>query len=58
MRIAIPPFSEQRRIVEEIERRFSQLDTGVAALERAKANLKNYPCICASVGLRRPVSAN
>ena len=42
MRIAIPPFSEQRRIVEEIERRFSQLDAGVAALERAKANLKNY----------------
>lgn len=42
MQIAIPPFSEQCRIVEEIERRFSQLDAGVAALERAKANLKNY----------------
>ena len=40
--ILLPPFSEQTRIVEEIERRFSQLDTGVAALERAKANLKNY----------------
>ena len=40
--LPLPPFSEQRRIVEEIERRFSQLDAGVAALERAKANLKNY----------------
>ena len=40
--VPLPPFSEQTRIVEEIERRFSQLDAGVAALERAKANLKNY----------------
>lgn len=40
--IPLAPVSEQHRIVEEIERRFSQLDAGVAALERAKANLKNY----------------
>ena len=40
--LPIAPFPEQNRIVEEIERRFSQLDAGVAALERAKANLKNY----------------
>ena len=40
--VPLPPFSEQTRIVEEIESRFSQLDAGVAALERAKANLKNY----------------
>lgn len=38
----IAPEAEQTRIVEEIERRFSQLDAGGAALERAKANLKNY----------------
>ncbi len=38
----LPPLPEQRRIVEEIERRFSQLEAGIAALERAKANLKNY----------------
>ena len=42
IRVPIPPAAEQHRIVEEIERRFSQLDAGVAALERAKANLKNY----------------
>ena len=42
LRIALAPLPEQRRIVEEIERRFSQLDAGVSALERAKANLKNY----------------
>ncbi len=40
--IPLAPIPEQRRIVEEIERRFSQLDAGGAALERAKANLKNY----------------
>ena len=33
---------EQRRIVSKIEELFSDLDAGVAALERAKANLKRY----------------
>jgi len=37
-----PPFQEQRRIVAKIEELFSSLDAGVAALERAKANLKRY----------------
>jgi len=40
--ISLAPIPEQNRIVKEIERRFSQLDAGVAALERAKTNLKNY----------------
>ena len=34
--------NEQRRIVAKIEELFSDLDAGVAALERAKANLKRY----------------
>jgi len=38
----IPPLAEQRRIVAKIEELFSDLDAGVAALERAKANLKRY----------------
>jgi type I restriction enzyme S subunit len=38
----IPPLNEQRRIVAKIEELFSDLDAGVAALERAKANLKRY----------------
>jgi len=43
-RIPIPvaPQKEQQRIVEKIEELFSDLDAGVAALERAKANLKRY----------------
>jgi len=45
MLTAIPPSSEQSRIVEEIEHRFSQLDAGIAVLKRVKSNLKNY---CAS----------
>ena len=34
--------SEQRRIVAKIEELFSDLDAGVAALKRIKANLKRY----------------
>ena len=39
---AFPPLNEQRRIVARIEELFSNLDAGVAALKRAKANLKRY----------------
>ncbi|HUW82029.1 MAG TPA: restriction endonuclease subunit S [Phycisphaerae bacterium] len=38
----LAPLGEQRRIVAKIEELFSDLDAGVAALERAKANLKRY----------------
>lgn len=38
----VPPLNEQRRIVETIEELLSDLDAGVAALERARANLKRY----------------
>jgi type I restriction enzyme S subunit len=40
--VQLPPLNEQRRIVAKIEELFSDLDAGVAALERAKANLKRY----------------
>jgi type I restriction enzyme S subunit len=39
---SFPPLAEQRRIVAKIEELFSDLDAGIAALERAKANLKRY----------------
>jgi len=42
MEIPIAPMAEQRRIVAKIEELFSDLDAGVAALERVKANLKRY----------------
>lgn len=42
MLIPVAPLSEQRRIVAKIEELFSDLDAGVAALKRAKANLKRY----------------
>lgn len=38
----IPPTDEQQRIVAKIEALFSQLDAGVAALEKAKAQLQRY----------------
>jgi type I restriction enzyme S subunit len=38
----IAPRSEQNRIVEEIERRFSLLDEGTANLRRVQSNLKRY----------------
>ena len=38
----VPPHAEQRRIVAKIEELFSDLDAGVVALERVRANLKRY----------------
>ena len=40
--IPLAPLNEQRRIVAKIEELFSDLEAGVAALTRAKANLKRY----------------
>lgn len=40
--VPVAPMNEQRRIVAEIEELFSDLDAGVAALERIRANLKRY----------------
>ena len=39
---ALPPLSEQQRIVATIEQQFSRLDAGIAALRRAQAKLKRY----------------
>lgn len=38
----LPPAKEQRRIVAKIEELFSDLDAGVAALQRIRAKLKRY----------------
>ncbi len=40
--IPLAPVPEQRRIVGKIEELFSDLDAGVAALQRVRANLKRY----------------
>ncbi|MES2467485.1 MAG: restriction endonuclease subunit S [Verrucomicrobiota bacterium] len=40
--IPFPPPEVQHRIVAEIEKHFTRLDAGVAALRRAQANLKRY----------------
>jgi type I restriction enzyme, S subunit len=40
--VPVAPLSEHRRIVTKIEELFSDLDAGVAALERVKAKLKRY----------------
>ncbi|MDI1336359.1 MAG: restriction endonuclease subunit S [Lacunisphaera sp.] len=40
--IPLPPIPDQRRIVAEIEKQFTRLDVGVAALRRVQANLKRY----------------
>ena len=40
--IPLPPLPEQHRIVAEIEKQFTRLDASVAALKRARANLKRY----------------
>jgi type I restriction enzyme S subunit len=40
--IPFPEPGEQRRIVSEIEKQFTRLEAGVAALRRVQANLKRY----------------
>lgn len=40
--VALPPVTEQRRIVAAIEEQFTRLDAGVAGLERVRANLRRY----------------
>jgi type I restriction enzyme S subunit len=40
--VPIPPLPDQRRIVAEIEKQFTRLEAGVAALRRVQANLKRY----------------
>ena len=40
--IPLPSPTEQRRIVAEIEKQFTRLEAGVAALRRVQANLKRY----------------
>lgn len=40
--IPIPPLDEQRRIVAEIEKQFTRLETGVATLQSMRAKLRRY----------------
>lgn len=40
--LPVPPPDEQRRIVAEIEKQFTRLETGAAALPSIKAKLKRY----------------
>lgn len=40
--IVLPPLPEQNRIVTKIEELFTQLDAGVAALEKVQAQLRRY----------------
>ncbi len=40
--VPLAPLNEQHRIVAKIEELFSDLDAGVAALKRVRANLKRY----------------
>lgn len=42
LQLRVSPLPEQHRIVAEIEKQFTRLDAGVAALERARVNLKRY----------------
>ena len=42
LKIPIAPLPEQCRIVAKLDELFSELDAGVAALERAQAKLKRY----------------
>ncbi len=45
MPFLLPPKEEQGRIVAKVEELFSDLDAGIAALKRVKANLKRYRAV-------------
>ena len=40
--LPFPTLEEQKKIVAEIEKQFTRLDAGIAALKRVQANLKRY----------------
>jgi type I restriction enzyme S subunit len=40
--LPVPPLLEQHQIVAEIDKQFTRLDAGIAALQRVQANLKRY----------------
>jgi len=42
LEIPLPPLDVQHLIVDEIEKQFSRIDAGVAALKRVEASLKRY----------------
>ena len=42
LKFPLAPLAEQQRIVAEIEKQFTRLEAGVAALRRVQANLKRY----------------
>lgn len=42
LEVPVAPRNEQRRIVAEIEKDFTRLDVAVAALQRARVNLRRY----------------
>jgi type I restriction enzyme S subunit len=44
--VPLPPLAEQMRIVAEIEKQFTRLEAGVAALRRVQASLKRYRASC------------
>jgi type I restriction enzyme S subunit len=59
--VMLPPLPEQRRIVAEIEKQFTRLEAGVAALRRVQANLHRYraavlKAACEGQWQRLPVS--
>lgn len=56
--VPVPPLDEQRAIVAEIEKQFSRIDAGVAALKRAQANLKRYRAALLKAACRGPARAH
>jgi type I restriction enzyme S subunit len=54
--IPVAPLPEQRRIVAEIEKQFTRLEAGVAALKRVQANLKRYCAITKACGNVIPIA--
>jgi type I restriction enzyme, S subunit len=40
--LPVPPTTQQERIAQEVEKQFTRLEAGIAALKRVRANLRRY----------------
>lgn len=56
--LPLPPVGEQQRIADTLDELFSDLDAGVAALERVRAKLKHYRAAVLKAAVEGALTAN
>jgi type I restriction enzyme S subunit len=57
-RIPVAPFNEQRRIVDELEKQLTRLDSAIADIKRVQANLSRYRAVVIDAACRGQLVPN